>query len=328
MKLIDFNILVEEDSSVDKLTIGGLELAKGFTIPMAYGRVLQVGPGRINKKFNKRVNIDLKVGDIIVYNPGVGKPINASIKNADGTVTKRSVTKLRAVEAAFILDEVDGKICNIKSVRENYIIVKRDDTDNKSAGGIIIPNQKRTIDTVTGTVIMTGPGKYDPETDSRNSCFAKVGDKITFTEMQSIQLTIPMTNENGEVVKTKLYQIPDTWVEVILDTDKDGFMNGVKQIKNGHLLVKRDNNKRSAAGIYLPDTNTMGHMIEAEVIALGGELISDVKVGDRIAYIDERDNNKEFKLPIKQSDGTMKTEKCYLLPETEIEVIFDENEGL
>ena len=329
MKVTDFNILIENEESIDKLTIGGLELAGNFTIPMAYGRVVQVGPGRFNKFHSKQIPAEIAVGDLVVYNPGIAKQIDINVKNRDGKITKKRVFKVEAKECILTLNENNGKICGIKSVKENYVLIKRDNTDKVTLGGIHIVELDRTINNITGTVVMTGPGKYNAEKDKREGCFAQPGDKVAFIEMQAIKLTIPVLNEKGDIVKETFYDVPDSAIEVLINTDKEGNMTTVKKIKSKHILVQRDTGiKQTSTGIYLPDMDKEGHLVEAKVIMLGDDLVSGVKVGDRIIYVDAKDNNKEFKLPMVDADGKTVTQKCFILPESEIEVILDEDETL
>lgn len=327
MKVTDFNILIENEESIDKLAIGGLTLAKNFTIPMAYGRVVQVGPGRFNKIHSKQIPPEIAVGDLVVYNPGIAKTIQINIKGADGKISKRTVFKVEAKECILVLNEVDGKICGIKSVKENYVLIKRDKTDKVTLGGIHIVELNKTINNITGTVVMTGPGKYDSQKDQRQGCFAQPGDKVAFIEMQAIKLTIPVANEKGDIVKETFYDVPDSALDVLISTDKEGNMTALKKIKEKHILVQRDTGiKQTATGIYLPDEDKEGHLVEAKVIYLGDNLTSGVKVGDRIIYIDAKDNNKKLKLPIAGADGKITNEECFIIPESEIEVILDENE--
>ena len=183
----------------------------------------------------------------------------------------------------------------------------------------------KTINNITGTVYLSGPGKYNAELNKRVPCMAQPGDKVAFIEMQAIQLTIPMKNEKGEIVKEKFYEVPDSGLDILLTTDKEGNMNGVKKIKDKHVLVKRaSGEKKTSGGIYLPELDQEGHFVEATVIMLGDKLTSDVKVGDKIVYVDAKDNNKELKLPIAGADGKVTTEKCYILAESDIEVILDD----
>lgn len=327
MKLTDFNILIENEESLDKLSIGGLELAKNFTIPMAYGRIVQVGPGRFNKIHSKQIHADLSVGDLVVYNPGIAKEITINVKDESGNLTKKKLFKLEAKECILVLNEVDGKICGIKAVKENYVLIQRDKTDKVTVGGIHLVELNRTISNITGTVVMTGPGKYNSQKDAREGCFAQPGDKVAFIEMQAIKLTIPVCNEKGDIVKETFYDVPDSALDVLINTDEEGNMSSLKKIKEKHILVQRDTGiKQTSTGIYLPDEDKEGHLVEAKVIYLGDNLTSGVKVGDRIIYVDAKDNNKEFKLPIKGEDGKITTQKCFILPESEIEVILDENE--
>ena len=328
MKVTDFNILIENEESIDKLSIGGLTLAKNFTIPMAYGRVVQVGPGRFNTIHSKQILPEIAVGDLVVYNPGIAKPITVNVKNAEGKNFKRQVFKLEAKECILVLNEADGKICGIKSVKENYVLIKRDKTDKVTLGGIEIPELKKTINNITGTVVVTGPGKYDSQKDQRQGCFAQPGDKVAFIEMQAIKLTIPVINEKGAKTIETFYDVPDSALDVLISTDKEGNMSSLKKIKDGHILVQRDTGiKQTSTGIYLADEDKEGHLVEAKVIYLGDKLTSGVKVGDKIIYIDAKDNNKKFKLPIAGEDGKIVNQECFILPESEIEVILDENES-
>lgn len=326
MKILDFNVIVENVESLDKLLSGGLVLPNNFTIPMAFGRVTQVGPGRFDEKNKKQVPVDLNVGDLVVYNPGVSKEIELNVKKEDGTTEKKKFNKVMSTECMLVLNtDENGNVIGIKDVKENYVLIQRDSSDKKTAGGIYILEMNKTINNITGTVVMTGPGKYNVEAGKRVPCMAQKGDKVAFIEMQAIQLTIPMKNAKGEIVKEKFYEVPDSGLDILLTTDKEGNMNGVKKIKDKHVLVKRaSGEKKTSGGIYLPELDQEGHFVEATVIMLGDKLTSDIKVGDKIIYVDAKDNNKELKLPITGEDGKVTTEKCYILAESDIEVILDD----
>ena len=71
-----------------------------------------------------------------------------------------------------------------------------------------------------------------------------------------------------------------------------------------------------------------GHLIEATVIMVGDNCKTGVTTGDRIIYVDAKDNNKEFKLPFQDKNGKVEMKKCFILPEKEIEVILDAEESL
>lgn len=330
MKLIDFNVIIEDVESLNKLSAGGLVLPNNYTIPMAYGRVTKIGPGRFNDIVNKQIPINLSVGDLVIYNPGVSKPLQISTKTADGKILKKKYNKIAANECILVLNEDEnGKIIGIKSVKENYVIIKRDNTDKMTVGGIYIPEINKTINNITGTVICTGPGKYDPKKDQRIPCLAKPGDKTAFIEMQAIQLSIPVKKDNGEIVTEKYYEVPDSGLDVLLTTDTEGNMNSIKKIKEGHILVQRSSGeKKTTGGIYLPELDMEGHLIEATVIMVGDNCKTGVTTGDRIIYVDAKDNNKEFKLPFQDKNGKVEMKKCFILPEKEIEVILDAEESL
>ena len=214
MKVVDFNIIVEENTSINKLVSGGLILPSIGTLPMAYGRVIGVGTGRVNKKFNQHVSVNLNVGDLIVYNPGVAKPIK--LKNA-----KTPVFKMKQNEAIMVLEE-DGEnnVVGIKKVLQNYMLIKRTADDKVSLGGLVMPEIKRSIDNISGTVYMMGPGTYNPETNKVDPCHCNIGDKVSFTEMSSIQITLPVKDANGKITKEKFYEVPDSLVDFVFDTDE------------------------------------------------------------------------------------------------------------
>jgi chaperonin GroES len=60
------------------------------------------------------------------------------------------------------------------------IIVRREASDNKSAGGILLPDnaQKKPQ---RGTVLAVGPGKANKKTGDRTPLQLKAGDKVLFT---------------------------------------------------------------------------------------------------------------------------------------------------
>ena len=221
MKILDFNVIVENVESLDKLLSGGLVLPNNFTIPMAFGRVTQVGPGRFDEKNKKQVPVDLNVGDLVVYNPGVSKEIELNVKKEDGTTEKKKFNKVMSTECMLVLNtDENGNVIGIKEVKENYVLIQRDSSDKKTAGGIYILEMNKTINNITGTVVMTGPGKYNVEAGKRVPCMAQKGDKVAFIEMQAIQLTIPMKNAKGEIVKEKFYEVPDSGLDAALHPDR------------------------------------------------------------------------------------------------------------
>jgi len=321
VKVVDFNILVENIESLNKLYSSTLTIPTYGTVEMAYGRVVSVGDGRVNKKFNARVPVKVNVGDLVVYNPGVSIPVEYNIKNSDGTVTKVKRTKIKSTECILTLNEdKDGNITGIKDVKENYVLVRRSEKDKVSMGGIIMPEINRTIENISGTVYMMGPGKYNPETNDYIKCLAQVGDKVSFCEIGAIKCTLPITDENGKTTKETLYEIPDSVIDFIYD-NKEGTM---KKIKQGHVLVKRSEAvRKTAAGIYLAETDSEGHLVTGEVTMIG-EGIEHAKVGDRIVYVDAKENNKQFK--VKTDKGI--SEKRYMIPETAIDAWLEDDEEI
>ena len=322
MRVVDFNIVVEENTSINKLVSGGLVLPSIGTLPMAYGRVVSIGTGRTNKKFNRHIPVSLNVGDLVVYNPGVAKPIK--LKNANAPVYK-----MKQNEAIMVLEE-DGEnnVVGVKKVLQNYMLIKRTSDDKVSLGGIVMPEIKRSIDNISGTVYMVGPGVYDPEKNEVTPCHCNIGDKVSFTEMSSIQITLPIRGADGKITKEKFYEVPDSLVDFVFDTDEKGNMKTITKIKDKHVLVTRDTTeKKTSAGIYIPELDMEGHMVEAEIIFVGNG-IEHSKVGDRILYIDAKENNKEFKIPVKTASGLSSNKKCYMIPETDIEAYLEDDEAI
>lgn len=223
MKAVNDDVLVKEDASVDKLTAGGLIIPNIGTIPMAYGTIKDVGPGRYNPWKDKTPSIDLKIGDYVIYNPGPGTDISTSKINSDNTVTKTKLKKLNAAECMMVLEQdAEGKMIGVKYVRENYLVVKREENDKKTIGGIYVPEWNTDGKLMTGTVVMTGPGKYNAGTDTRIPCCAKVGDRIAFIDIKAIQVNLPIKDElTGTIRKDKFYLVPDSQVEVILDENEN-----------------------------------------------------------------------------------------------------------
>jgi chaperonin GroES len=62
----------------------------------------------------------------------------------------------------------------------NRIIVERDASQDKSKGGILLPDKSKEAPQ-RGTVIAAGPGKMKDGTEERIPMDVKVGDKILFT---------------------------------------------------------------------------------------------------------------------------------------------------
>jgi chaperonin GroES len=68
---------------------------------------------------------------------------------------------------------------NLKPIGDR-IIVRRESSDAKTAGGIILPDtaQKKPQ---RGTVLAVGPGKVNRKTGKRQPMQLKAGDKVLFT---------------------------------------------------------------------------------------------------------------------------------------------------
>ncbi len=70
---------------------------------------------------------------------------------------------------------------------QNRVVVKRDASDEKSPGGIIIPdNAKQPL--TRGTVVAVGPGKF--EGDRRVEPDVKTGDRILFGKYSGTEVKL------------------------------------------------------------------------------------------------------------------------------------------
>ena len=319
MKVVGFDILIEENKSINEFISGGLVLPQIGTLPMAYGRVVQVGDGRLNKKFNEHIPVKVKVGELVIYNPGVAKPI--TLKNSGKTYLK-----MKQNEAILVLKEENGEVVGVDRMLQNYVLVKHDEKDTVSLGGIVLPQLKRTVDNISGTVVMTGPGTYNAEDNTFVSGDFKAGDKVSFTEMSAIQLTLPVKQEDGTLAKEKFLEVPATMIDFTFEHEENNMK--ITRIKDKHVLVtKTSTDKVTSAGIYIPELDTTGHMVEAEIIMVGDK-VERAKVGDRIVYVDAKENNREFKYPVKSDNGLTVTKKCYMIPETDIDAYLESDETI
>lgn len=104
MKTTENNVLVKEEP-FDKMTVGGLFIPRIGTIPMALGTVVKLGPGKYNPFTKKLTPIELKVGDRVIYNPGVATEVTVSVKDEQGNISKLKLVKVAENECTCILDD-------------------------------------------------------------------------------------------------------------------------------------------------------------------------------------------------------------------------------
>lgn len=102
MKLTSNYVLVKKDESGK--TAGGIYIPEIGTVPMQLGTVVQIGPGKYNPMFDKRIPIEVKVGDRVIFNPGVAIEINITQKNEAGVATKVKLLQLPDTECSVILE--------------------------------------------------------------------------------------------------------------------------------------------------------------------------------------------------------------------------------
>jgi chaperonin GroES len=68
---------------------------------------------------------------------------------------------------------------NLKPIGDR-IIVRREASDDKTAGGIILPDTAKQKPQ-RGTILAVGPGKVNKKTGKRQPMQLKAGDKVLFT---------------------------------------------------------------------------------------------------------------------------------------------------
>ena len=221
MRILDNNVLIDENKSVDRLSAGVFVIPDVGTIPMAYGRIIKVGEGLDNPELeNDKIPFFVKENDFVIYNPGVAIPIEVTTKKA-GATEKKKYFKLSAGECMLVLEEEDGKTVGIKKMLENYILLKMESNTEKKAGNkIYCPEYNADSSIVTGKVIMTGPGRYNFKLRKQVPCQAQVGDTVAFASVKKIALNIPVKQADGKTVKEQYFMIPDTAVEAILEDDE------------------------------------------------------------------------------------------------------------
>lgn len=103
MKLTSNYVLVKKDESGK--TPGGIFIPEIGTIPMQLGTVVEVGPGKYNPMFDKRVPVEVKVGDRVIFNPGVAIELNITQKNENGVATKVKLLQIPDNECSVILED-------------------------------------------------------------------------------------------------------------------------------------------------------------------------------------------------------------------------------
>jgi chaperonin GroES len=86
---------------------------------------------------------------------------------------------------------------NLKPIADR-IVVRRESSDAKTAGGILLPDnaQKKPAQ---GVVLAVGPGKRHHKTGERVPMQVKVGDKVLFTSWAGDEFR-DRKNKDGEVL--------------------------------------------------------------------------------------------------------------------------------
>jgi chaperonin GroES len=70
------------------------------------------------------------------------------------------------------------------------LLVKRDEPEKRSVGGIVIPDASQDERTAKGTVMAAGPGKYSEKTAILIPMTVNVGDRILFHPAAGSKVTI------------------------------------------------------------------------------------------------------------------------------------------
>lgn len=103
---------------------------------------------------------------------------------------------------------------------DNNILVKEEPYDKKTVGGLIIP-RIGTIPMALGTVVSTGPGKYNPYHQKVVPVKFKEGDRVIYNPGIASEITVTVTDENGKKSKLKLVKVPENECCLSLDDNED-----------------------------------------------------------------------------------------------------------
>ncbi len=80
-----------------------------------------------------------------------------------------------------------GNVCNLKPLGDK-IVIKREDAEEKTAGGIVLPDSAKEKPK-EGTVVVLGEGKL-LEDGSRAKFQVKEGDKVLFTSYAGNEISV------------------------------------------------------------------------------------------------------------------------------------------
>lgn len=162
-------VLVKRDEE-EKKTSGGIIIPDTVDNPPLLGTVTAVGSGAILPSGKIR-KLELSEGDRVMFSRYAGTSIEI-----DGDI------HLMLAEKDLAAAVVDGKVIPLL----DKVLVRRDPTEEKTAGGLFIPEQAQEPP-LRGTVLRVGSGALLQNGEKRNLDVSE-GDRIMFNQYAGVEI--------------------------------------------------------------------------------------------------------------------------------------------
>mmetsp|Transcript_37464 Transcript_37464/g.42813 ORF Transcript_37464/g.42813 Transcript_37464/m.42813 type:complete len:247 (+) Transcript_37464:144-884(+) len=167
---------VAEKESTD----GGILLTGSSKIEKTRGTVVSVGPGTNHEETGRVMEIPLEPGNGVVYGEYDG--IEIDFNGAPHMLIRNNNILVKYLGDKMTLDSVN--------VIGNRVLVKINDDDEESVGGVILatPSSKETRPS-TGTVVKIGEGKMTGD-GTILPMLVSIGDKVKFMDYAGNEIEI------------------------------------------------------------------------------------------------------------------------------------------
>jgi co-chaperonin GroES (HSP10) len=217
----------------------------------------------------------------------------------------------------------------------NVLIDENKSVDRLSAGVFVIPDVG-TIPMAFGRVIKLGEGMNNPELENdKIPFFVNEGDFVIYNP--GVAVPIEVTSKTlGANSKKKYLKLSAGECMLVLE-EEDGKTVGIKRMLENYLLLKMESTteKKASNKIYCPEYNADSSIVTGKVIMVGPgrynfklrkQVPCNAQVGDTVAFASVK--KIELSIPVKQADGKTVKEKFYMIPDTAVEAILEDDETL
>ncbi|KAK2196570.1 bifunctional Chaperonin GroES [Babesia duncani] len=144
------------------------------------GRVLAVGPGKIESSTGKTIPMTVNVGDYVLFEPPVDDPI-ITLDDSQCVLIPEENIYAKAVNKDF--SKPTQLASDIIAPIHDRLFVRIIDTPNKTASGLVIARSKEEKDhLIRAEIIAIGPGSYTKDGNRIPISDLKVGDVILFSD--------------------------------------------------------------------------------------------------------------------------------------------------